>query len=181
MIPKRKIAAVGVLAVVALTAIASGEYLATITGTRGGRACPNIFASVSFSNYDGFTMVTHPTSASTELVLYPNSVGSLTVEYSSPSNNLSSSVFSNTFSDRVSVFVANVQKGTLTQSSDLEVSTQSIQSSTIHEVDVTYKISSNMSNGTFVLGLPSTCLTTIVEVGSQPYTGGLTWLNGTHS
>jgi hypothetical protein len=37
------------------------------------------------------------------------------------------------------------------------------------------------SDGLYVVGLASAGLGTIVDVGTQPYTGPLTWLNGTFS
>lgn len=49
----------------------------------------------------------------------------------------------------------------------------------IYQVVVNYTITSGGPNGLYVLGLPSTLLTTIVNVGTQPYTGPLTRLNGT--
>jgi hypothetical protein len=48
----------------------------------------------------------------------------------------------------------------------------------IHQVDVKYTITSGTDNGLYVLELPSTILSTVVNVGTQPYTGPLTWLNG---
>jgi hypothetical protein len=48
----------------------------------------------------------------------------------------------------------------------------------IHQLDVKYTITSGADNGLYVLELPSTILNTIVNVGTQPYTGPLTWLNG---
>ena len=50
-----------------------------------------------------------------------------------------------------------------------------------YQVVVNYTVSSGGSDGLYVLGLPSTCLSTIVDVGTQPYTGPLTWLDGIFS
>ena len=46
---------------------------------------------------------------------------------------------------------------------------------------VNYTVTSAGTSGLYVLGLPDTFLSTIVDVGTQPYTGPLTWLNGTFS
>ena len=50
-----------------------------------------------------------------------------------------------------------------------------------YQVVVNYTVTSGGSDGLYVLGLPSTFLSTIVDVGTQPYTGPLTWLDGTFS
>jgi hypothetical protein len=47
-----------------------------------------------------------------------------------------------------------------------------------YQVVVNYTVTSGGSDGLYVLGLPSTILSTIVDVGTQPYTGPLTWLDG---
>jgi hypothetical protein len=77
------------------------------------------------------------------------------------------------------VSVLNVlSNGTLGTGSGLSVTESSVTWVSIHQVVVNYTVTSGGSDGLYVLGLPSTCLSTIVDVGTQPYTGPLTWLDG---
>lgn len=135
---------------------------------------PSIFATLSFSNTTGFVTTTHPTSGTIEFVLLPNSMGEFTVAYTS-SNNLTTLFFTNP----VPSLNVNLSNGTLETGSGLNVTESSLTSLSIHQVVVTYTVTSGGSDGLYVLGLPSTILSTIVDVGTQPYTGPLTWLNGT--
>jgi len=140
---------------------------------------PMIFATVSFPSESGFVTVVHPTSGTTEFVLLPNSVGQITVLYTS-SNNLTMPVFMFPLTHPVPAFKVNLSNGTLGADSGLIVTTSSITWISIHQVDVNYTVTSasGADNGLYVLGLPSTIFSTIVNVGAQAYTGPLTWLNG---
>ena len=152
----------------------------------GGGPC--IFATLCFSNATGFVTTVHPTSGTIEFVLLPTSVGEFTVSYTGiDSNNLT--IFSSLMNP---VSVLNVlSNGTLgmlgTDSGDpsehqvgqgLSVTESSVTWVSYYQVVVNYTVTSGGSDGLYVLGLPSTCLSTIVDVGTQPYTGPLTWLEG---
>ena len=138
---------------------------------------PSIFATLSFSNQSGFVTTVYPTSGTIEFVLLPNSVGEFTVTYTGIAfNNLTMSFFTNPIS------VSNVlSNGTLGTGSGLSVTEWSVTRVSYYQVVVNYTVASGGSDGLYVLGLPSTFLSTIVDVGTQPYTGPLTWLNGTFS
>jgi hypothetical protein len=135
---------------------------------------PDIFATVSFPGASGFVTIVHPTPGTIEFVLLSNSVGQITVSYTSQSNNLT--MFS--FTDPVPVSKVDLSTGSLEADSGLNVTQSSLTWVSIHQVDVTYTITSGTENGLYVLELPSTILSTVVNVGTQPYTGPLTWLNG---
>jgi hypothetical protein len=147
-----------------------------VGGATGG---PDIFATVSFPSASGFVTVVHPTSGTIEFVLLPNSVGQITVSYTSQSNNLT--MFS--FPCSISVLNVNLSTGSWGADSgsyctELNVTQSSLTWVSIHQVDVKYTITSGTDNGLYVLELPSTILSTIVNVGTQPYTGPLTWFIG---
>ncbi|MGA2682940.1 MAG: hypothetical protein ABSF44_14215 [Candidatus Bathyarchaeia archaeon] len=142
-------------------------------GTVGPSNGPSIFATVSFPSESGFVTVVNPTSGTIEFVLLPNSVGQITVSYTS-SNNLTMSFFT----DPVPALKVNLLNGTLGADSGLRVTISSITLISIHQVDVNYTVTSGADNGLYVLALPSTIFSTIVNVGAQAYTGPLTWLNG---
>ena len=133
---------------------------------------PAIFATLSFPNATGFVTIIHPTSGTTEFVLQPNSLGELTVSYTS-TNNLTALFFT----DPVPVLDV-LPNGTLGTGSGLSVTQLSLTLVSTHQVVVNYAVTSGGSDGLYVLGLPSTFLSTIVDVGTQPYTGPLTWLDG---
>ena len=137
---------------------------------------PAIFATLAFSNETGFVTTTYPTSGTTEFVLLPNSIGKFTVTYTGfDSNNLSLSAFSVTNP----VLVFNVlSNGTLVTSSGLSVTESSVTQISYYQVIVNYIVISGGSDGLYVLGLPSTSLSTpFVNVGTQPYMGTLPCLN----
>ena len=136
---------------------------------------PSIFATLSFSNAVGFVTTVHPTSGTIEYLLLPNSVGEFTVSYKSI-NNLTVVFFTDSGGA-----LAVLQNGTLGTVSGLSVTQSSPTLVSPHEVVVTYTITSGGTGGLYVLGLPSTFYTTIVEVGTQPYEGPLAWLTGTFS
>ncbi len=146
-------------------------------GTVGPAGVPSIYATLSFSNATGFVTTVHPTSGTIEFVLSPNSVGEFTVTYTGfPSDNLTMSFFTNPISE------SNVlSNGTLGTGSGLSVTESSITRVSMGQLIVNYTVASGGSDGLYVLGLPSTFLSTIVDVGTQPYTGPLTWLDGTFS
>ena len=136
---------------------------------------PSIFATLSFSNATGFVTTVHPTSGTIEFVLLPNSVGEFSVIYTSP-NNLTALFFTNPVS------VLNVlSNGTLGTGSGLNVTESSLSWLSTYQVVVNYSVTSGGSDGLYVVDLPSTFLNTIVDVGTQPYTGSLTWLDGVFS
>jgi hypothetical protein len=135
---------------------------------------PAIVATVSFLSAKGFVTIIHPTPSTTEFVLPPNSVGQITVSYASQSNNLT--MFSLT--DPVPAGKVDLSTGSIGTDQGLNVTQSSLTWVSIHQLIVNYTITSGESNGLYVLGLPQTILTTIVNVGTQPYTGPLTWLNG---
>ena len=143
-------------------------------GTVGPVGGPDIFATVSFPSASGFVTTIHPTSGTIEFVLLPNSVGQITVSYTSQSNNLT--MFS--FTNPIPISKVDLPTGSLEADSGLNVTQSSLTWVSIHQVDVKYTITSGTDNGLYVLDLPSTIVSTIVNVGTQPYTGPLTWLNG---
>jgi hypothetical protein len=143
-------------------------------GTVGPAGGPNIFATVSFPAASGFVTIVHPTSGTIEFVLLPNSVGLITVSYTSQFNNLT--MFS--FTDPIPALKVDLSTGSLGADLGLNVTPSSLTWVSIHQIDVKYTITSGMNDGLYVLELPSTILSTIVNVGTQPYTGPLTWLNG---
>ena len=145
------------------------------TSSQGSAGGPSIFATLSFPNATGFVTTIHPTSGTTEFVLQPNSVGELTVSYTS-TNNLTALFFT----DPVPVLDV-LPNGTLGTGSGLSVTQLSLTLVSTHQVVVNYAVTSGRSDGLYVLGLPSTFLSTIVDVGTQPYTGPLTWLDGVFS
>jgi hypothetical protein len=181
----------------------SGEtFSQSSQGTIGSAGGPNIaggpciFATLSFSNATGFVTTVHPTSGTIEFVLLPNSVGEFTVTYAGINfNNLTMSIF-NPVENPVPVLNV-LSNGTLGTGSGLSVTESSLTWVTEHQVGqglgvteskvtwvsyyqvvVNYTVTSGGSDGLYVVGLPSTCLSTIVDVGTQPCTGPLTWLNG---
>jgi hypothetical protein len=83
-----------------------------------------------------------------------------------------------TFTYPVPASKVNLSNGTLGADSGLNVTISSITWISVYQVDVNYTVTSGADNGLYVLGLPSTILSTIVNVGTQAYTGPLTWLNG---
>lgn len=139
---------------------------------------PPIWATLSFSNASGFVTTVHPTNGTIEYVLRPNSVGEFTVTYTGiADNNLTMPIF-NPVEQPVDAMNVNLSNGTLGNGSGLSVTVSNATWVTYYQVAVTYTVTSGGSNGLYVLGLPDTFLSTIVNVGTQPYTGPLTWLNG---
>lgn len=134
---------------------------------------PSIYATLSFSNATGFQSTIYPTSSTIEYVLLPNKTGEFTVSYTS-TNNLTEAFFTGS----VPVWNVNLANGTLTEDSSLRVTQVNLAFVDTHQVIANYIVTSDGSTGLYVLGLPSTCLSTIVNVGSQSYTGNLTWLDG---
>lgn len=173
------VAVIGLIALVTASVFVYETYR-TPPGTAGppigGTAMggPAIVATVSFLSAKGFVTIIHPTPPTTEFVLPLDSVGQITVSYTSPSNNLT--MFS--FTDPVPVGKVDLSTGSLGADSGLNVTESSVTWVSIHQLVVNYTITSGGSNGLYVLGLPQTILTTIVNVGTQPYTGPLTWLIG---
>jgi hypothetical protein len=82
------------------------------------------------------------------------------------------------FLDPTPISKVDLSTGDLVADSGLNVTQSSLTWVSIHQVDVKYTITSGADNGLYVLELPSTILSTIVNIGTQPYTGPLTWLNG---
>jgi hypothetical protein len=162
------LAVAGLLAVAALSAAAYEAY-----GTPRGSGCPAITAEAAFPNYEGFVTVTHPSSATTEFVLAPDGIGQITVSYSSATNSFTA----HSFAGPVTAWKVDLANGTLHADTGLNISETSQSLASVHQVLVNYTLSSGPSPGVYVLGLPSTCLTTIVSVGNQPYSGPLTWLS----
>jgi hypothetical protein len=168
----RKMAVLGAAGLVALVVLSAIAYEVYYAPRESG--CPAIFADVTFRSSEGFVTVIHPTSATTEFVLAPNRAGQITVSYSSTLNNFTAS----SFADPVTAWRVNLANGTLYTDVGLNVSEIGRNLVSMHQVLVNYTVNSGPSTGVYVLGLPSTCLTTIVSVGNQPYTGPLPWLNG---
>jgi hypothetical protein len=169
---KKRILVLAVAGLIAVAALSAAVYEAYRTPR--GADCPAIFADVAFNSYEGFVTVTYPSTATTEFVLAPDEVGQITVSYSSAVNNLTA----NTFAGPVPAWKVNLTNGTLFADKGLNVTVTSQRQVSVHQVLVNYTLTSGPSTGVYVLGLPSTCLTTIVSVGNQPYNGPLTWLNG---
>jgi len=161
----RKMKLVALLAMLTLTG--ASVYALQVFTTSHGTNCPSIFATVSFQSNKGFVTTAYPSVQSTEFVLLPNSVGQITVSYSSSSNNLTTSQFS----FPVPAWKVNLTSGSLTTSTDLNVTVTGIVLVNTHQVTANYTVSSKSSQGLYVLGLPSTCLSSLVNVGSQAYTG----------
>lgn len=139
---------------------------------------PPIWATLSFSNASGFVTTVHPTNGTIEYVLHPNSAGEFTVTYTGlRENNLTMPIF-NPVEQPVDAMNVNLSNGTLGNGSGLSVTVSNATWVTYYQVAVTYTVTSAGSNGLYVLSLPDTFLNTIVDVGTQPYTGPLTWLNG---
>ncbi len=138
-------------------------------------AGPSIFATLSFSNETGFVTTVHPTSGTIEFVLLPNDMGEFTVTYTGiADNNITWVPFTNP-----DVYSVNLQQnGTLETGSGLSVTQSNLTIMSPNQVVVNYSVTSKGSDGLYVLDLPSTFLSTIIEVGTQPYTGPLRWLNG---
>ncbi len=156
----------------------SGTSSQKTGGSAGG---PPIFAALTFSNETDFVTIVHPTSGTIEFVLLPNSVGEFTVTYTGIAlNNLTMPIF-NPVEDPVGAMNVNLSNGTLGTGSGLSVTESSVTWVSTYQVVVNYTVTSGVSDGLYVLGLPSTFLSTIVDVGTQPYTGPLTWLDGTFS
>jgi hypothetical protein len=159
-------------------------------------ASPAPFANVSFSNASGFVTIVHPTNGTIEFVLLPNGTGQITVSYSPISNNLSQ-LFNwamSSFPDSISAPKVNLSSACagprFNQSAGyyywsigtpivggLNVTQSSLTWVSSYQVIINYTITSGGVDGLYVLGLPSTFLSTYVNVGTQPYTGPLTWLN----
>lgn len=171
-------AAIGLIALVAASVFVYETYRTPpgIVGSAGGPGIrgPAIFATVSFLSAKGFMTIIHPTSWTTEFVLSPNSKGQITVSYTSPWGILTSD-----FTEAVPAWKVNLSTVSVGGTdSGLNVTQSSVTWVSIHQLVVSYTITSGGVNGLYVLGLPSTILTTIVNVGTQPYTGPLTWLDG---
>jgi hypothetical protein len=162
----------------------SGTSSQKTGGSAGGlniAGGPPIFATLSFSNETGFVTTVHPTSGTIEFVLLPNSAGEFTVTYTGIAlNNLTMPIF-NPVEDPVGAMNVNLSNGTLGTGLGLSVTESSVTWVSTYQVVVNYTVTSGGSDGLYVLGLPSTFLSTIVDVGTQPYTGPLTWLDGTFS
>jgi hypothetical protein len=172
----------------------SGTSFQETAGSAGGpyvaSSGPDIFATLSFSNETGFVTTVHPTSGSIEFVLLPNSMGEFTVTYTGIAfNNLTMPIF-NPVGNPVGVLnvLSNGTLGTFGTDSGLpsehqvgqglSVTESSVTWVSYYQVVVNYTVTSGGSDGLYVVELPSTCLSTIVDVGTQPYTGPLTWLEG---
>jgi hypothetical protein len=137
-----------------------------------------IYATLSFSNTTGFVTTVYPTSETIEFVLLPNSVGEFTVTYTGIGfNNLTVPIFNPVFGNPVGVLNV-LSNGTLGTGSGLSINESGVTFVSYYQVVVNYTVTSGGADGLYVLGLPSTCLSTIVDVGTQPYTGPLTWLDG---
>ena len=152
-------------------------------GTSPQESCwrhgPMIYATLSFSNSTGFVTTVYPTSGTIEFVLLRNSVGEFTVTYTGIGfNNLTVPIFNPVFGNPVSVLNV-LSNGTLGTGSGLSIIESGVTFVSYFQVVVNYTVTSGGSDGLYVVGLPSTCLSTIVDVGTQPYTGPLTWLDGT--
>ena len=132
-------------------------------------------------NATGFVTTVNPTSETIEFVLLPNSLGEFTVTYTGIAfNNLTMPIFNPVNPvDPVGAMSVNLSNGTLGTGSGLSVTESSVTYVSYYQVVVDYTVTSGGSDGLYVLGLPSTFFSTIVDVGTQPYTGPLTWLDGT--
>lgn len=175
----RRAKLVAVVGLIAVVTVSISSYQMYYSAER--RSCPGVFATVSFENARGFVTTVHPTPQTTEFVLKPNSTGEITVSYSSPTNNFTMSSITRSFNDltaRVPVWEANLTTGSLDNTLGLNVSRTSLTLVNSHLVLGNYTIAAGPSSALYVLGFPSTCLTTIVYVGNQPYSGPLPWLNG---
>lgn len=142
---------------------------------------PAVWATLSFSNASGFVTTIHPTNGTIEFVLSPSSTGEFTVTYTGIGNNNLTIPAFNPVENPVNAMNVNITNGTLGTGSELSVAESNVTWVSDYQVVVNYSVTSGGSNGLYVLGLPDTFLSTIVEIGTQPYTGPLTWLNGTFS
>lgn len=163
---------VALLAVALVIAgVAGGYTYFAFYAHTGSNSCPNLFASVSYSSASGFTTVAHPESGITEYVLPPKSTGNLEITYSSQDGDLTRSMFT----DAVPVWSVNTSNNSVQSTSDLQVTTLSIQSQSIHTVVVNYTITSGSGQGLYLLGFPSTCHSALLNVGTNAYLGPLPW------
>jgi hypothetical protein len=145
----------------------------TVGAAGGAAGGPCIFATVSFLSSSGFVTIVHPTSGTIEFVLLPDSIGQIAVSYSSP---WGLAIWM--FAGSIPAWKVDLSTGSLGEGSGLNVTQSSLTLVSIHQVIIRYTITSGGVDGLYVLGLPSTIVSTIVNVGTQPYTGPLTWLNG---
>jgi len=149
----------------------AGVYAFFAYHDAGSISCPDIFASVSYTNASGFIAVAHPIGI-TEYVLPPDSVGHLQITYSSQYNNLTSSMFSG----RVPAWVINTNNNAIqAMSSDLQITIVSMQNTDPHTVIVNYNIASGSNHSLYLIGFPSTCPGALLNVGTSPYLGPLPW------
>ena len=152
----------------------AGVYAFFANHDTGLISCPALLANVSYTNASGFIAVAHPIGM-TEYVLPPDSVGHLQITYSSQYNNPTSWKFSSIFAAPVPVWVINTNNNTIQETSDLQVTIISMQNPDPHTVIVNYNIASGSYHALYLLGFPSTCPGTLLNVGTSPYQGPLPW------
>jgi len=149
----------------------AGVYAFFANQDTGSISCPALLANVSYTNASGFIAVAHPIGI-TEYVLPPDSVGHLQITYSSQYNNLTNSIFA----APLPVWVINTNNNTIQEtSSDLQITIVSMQNTDPHTVIVNYNIASGSNHALYLIGFPSTCPGTLLNVGTSPYLGPLPW------
>jgi hypothetical protein len=167
-----KKSAVTLLAIALVIAgVAGGYSFFTYYHDTGSSACPNIFASVTYQNAKGFSTVAHPDAGTTEYVLPANSTGSLEVVYTSSDSNLTKSMFAGA----APAWLVNTATNVVQPTSNVQVSTTSVENENAHTVVVNYTISSGTVQALYLIGLPSTCHSLLLNVGTSAYTGPLPW------
>jgi hypothetical protein len=163
---------VALLAVILATAgVAGGYAFFTYYSTPGSNSCPDLFASVTYSSATGFTTVAHPQSGTTEYVLPPNATGHLEITFSSPDGNLTKSMFT----DPVPVWFINTSTNAIHSTTDVTVTTLSIDSQSTHTIVVNYTVAAGSTQSLYLLGFPSTCHSALLNVGTSAYLGPLPW------
>lgn len=166
-----KKSAVILLAIAIGVAAVAGDFTYKYYSSPTGSSCPDIFATVTYQSASGFTQITHPEAGTTEYVLPPNSTGNLSVAFSTSEGNLTSQMFE----DQVQVWLVNTTTSTIQPSSGLQVSRTSAQGIDTHLEIVNYTIASGPAQDLYLIGIPSSCHSPLVNVGTSPYTGPLPW------
>ncbi len=134
--------------------------------------CPVIYADVTFPGSTGFSAILKPDSRTTEFVMGPNTVAHLSVMYYSSDNDLTSAIPGPIVgSTPTPVWAYNEPTGGASGAVGISLSLTNRTYVDTHTVVENYTLQSGQVMGTFIIGLQSTCLTTIVQVGYQAFVG----------
>ena len=87
-------------------------------------------------------------------------------------SSLTSLVFSSIFAAPVPIWVINTNNNTIqVMSSDVRVTIVSMQNPDPHTVIVNYNIASGSNHSLYLIGFPSSCPGTLLNVETSPYLG----------